>query len=63
MSDVFRQEYTPVSDERRAQVLELKKKAQELYDLIEAGPDGREKSVAKTELETAIMWAVKGLTA
>lgn len=70
MSDIFRQEYSPVSSEASAKVLEVKQKAQELYDSIDfigilgvPGIDYRCLAVAKTELETAVMWAIKGLTA
>lgn len=77
MSDVFRQEYTPVTEESRAKVLALKVKAQELWDLMapivtsETNADGttsgskidtREMALARTNLEQAVMWAVKSLT-
>lgn len=63
--DVFRQVYSPVTQETSEYILKVKEKAQELYDLIQDAMtpnNGREISVAKTELETSIMWAVKGLT-
>lgn len=63
MTDVFRQTYTPLSDERKAAVQIVKEKAQELYDLLETQPQSREMSLAKTNLEQAIMWAVKSMTA
>lgn len=77
MSDIFRQVYTPVTDTQKAAVLVVKQKAQELYNEIEkafnyiqlgdklsgAPQIGmREASLAKTNLEQSVMWAVKGLT-
>lgn len=38
MTDVFRQELTPLSEEQRKNVKEIKVKAQELYNLI--SPEG-----------------------
>lgn len=62
-TDVFRQVYTPASEEKKAEVLAFKKKAQELYDLLpnEGNYDLRMISLAKTNLEQAVMWAVKGM--
>lgn len=63
--DVFRKEYKPLSDAQKAQMEMIKEMAQELWDVIDANstPDnGRMMAVAKTNLEQAIMWAVKGLT-
>lgn len=65
--DIFRIEYTPLTDEQKANVLEIKTQAQALYDLItrvgDVSADPRSFSIARTELEGAIMWAVKGATA
>lgn len=69
MADVFRQDYTPITEEQKAQVLAVKVKAQELHDLISAAVTEGERSdrsrciaIAKTTLEESVMWAVKGLT-
>jgi len=65
MSDVFRQEYTPVSDEAKAKVKEFKVKAQELWDLIPKHDEialSSEFSVAMSKLEEVVMWTTKGLT-
>lgn len=63
--NVFLKQYRQLSDAE---------KAQELYDLLEQGPNGlpgptgavgrtsRELALAKTNLEQAIMWAVKDVT-
>ena len=68
MADIFRKVYSPVSEEKKAIVAKVKDKAQELYDILidadtVANADGRGLAIAKTELETSIMWAVKALTA
>jgi hypothetical protein len=62
---VFRREYRPLSEAEVVLLNEIKDKAQELYDLFpqENGRGkNREISLAMTELETAVMWAVKGIT-
>ena len=60
---VFRKEYRELTEDEKAHVENVKTAAEELYAHIEAMPDGREKSVAKTKLEESVMWAVKGITA
>lgn len=72
--NVFRKQYRQLSDAEKAYLEILKDKAQELYDLLEQGPNGlpgpigtcgrmsRELSLAKTKLEESIMWAVKDVT-
>lgn len=67
MTDVFRKEYTPLTTEQKEYAAQVKMKAQELHDLLTdaslvAISDGRCLAIAKTELETAVMWAVKGIT-
>jgi pyruvate-formate lyase-activating enzyme len=64
-NDIFKQEYKQLTPECSKFVLDLKAKAQELYDLIDEGgtPNNmRMIALAKTKLEESIMWAVKGLT-
>jgi hypothetical protein len=69
--DTFRKEYKPLTDEQKAKVEAVKTKADELMGLLEAatplpgvnGAVGRCIATAKTNLEQAVMWAVKGLTA
>ncbi len=69
MSDTFRKEYKPLSDEAKASMAAVKEKAEELLQEIGKNVvpgDRSEKArciaVAKTNLETAVMWAVKGIT-
>lgn len=66
MEDTFRKVYTPITEEQKKHVLAIKEKADELLTLIGKAEDRSEKSrclaIAKTNLETTIMWAVKGHT-
>ena len=48
--------FNPSGNEK---INEIKVKANELAAIIETLPNGRRKSVALTNLETASMWAVK----
>lgn len=66
MTDVFRQEYKPLSDDQKAYVDSFKEQAQHLWNRFESAeflkPDPRKMALAKTNLEQAIMWAVKSIT-
>lgn len=69
MSDTFRKDYGVLDDEQKAQMLAIKNKAEELETLFnsvvpagERSDKSRLVSIAKTELEGAIMWAVKAVT-
>lgn len=61
MNDIFRKGVSAVSEYKDNKVQELKSKAEELYILFDKY-DNREMSIAKTNLEQAIMWAVKAIT-
>lgn len=67
MADTFRKVYTPITDAQKAEVLALKEKAEELIALMADPMDHSDKArclaIARTHLETAVMFAVKGLTA
>lgn len=67
MGNVFRPEYRELSEVEKKRLDDIKTKAQELYDLFETGeglsPDFRQLALAKTNLEQAVMWGVKGFTA
>lgn len=41
----------------------IKSTGQSFFDMLNALPPSREMSLAKTKLEEAIMWAIKGITA
>lgn len=58
----FRPTYRALSDEEKALHDEIKAKAVELEALFERVGTGRYASLAMTELELSVMWAVKQLT-
>lgn len=67
MTDTFRKQYRPLSDETNAVVYHIKDRAEELLAAFEAGGvnqtiDPRAMALAKTNLEQAVMWAVKAIT-
>lgn len=63
MADVFRKEYKALTELQKASMAEVKDQAQILWDLFDSCPgDPRMKAVAKTNLEQAVMWIVKGIT-
>lgn len=66
MADTFRKEYTPLTDDQKARMTEIKTKAEELEKLFNeamwAGHDMRQLKIAHTNLEQSIMWAVKAVT-
>ena len=67
---IIKKEYKPLTDEQKAQMDLVKEKAEELMSILDnntplpgvSGVKGRCMSIAKTELETSVMWAVKGIT-
>jgi hypothetical protein len=67
MTDVFRKEYRELPQLAKDTMLMFKTKAQELmneFDVacIDLKTDPRCISLAKTNLEQSIMWAVKAIT-
>ncbi|MDP2629971.1 MAG: hypothetical protein Q8P56_01035 [Candidatus Uhrbacteria bacterium] len=67
-NDVFRQAYTPLTDEQKEQGNKIKKAAQALWDAMDETVADGERSerarlvaVGKTQLELAVMAAVKGV--
>lgn len=69
MGDTFRKEYTPLTEQQKEQMLAVKEEAEQLLSLFNAIVPAEERSersrcmaVARTQLETTIMWAVKAVT-
>lgn len=58
----FRKQYRELTPIEKAIVEDIKTQAESLEESISNVPDGREKSIALTKLEEAVMWAVKGVT-
>ena len=69
MSDTFRSDYKELNDQQKSDVAGIKAKAVELMDLFQLASSPEERSdksrcmsIARTNLEQAIMWATKGIT-
>ena len=69
MTDVFRKEYTLLTEEREVHMDAVKNKADEILALFndivpmdERSERSRCMAIARTNLETTIMWAVKAVT-
>lgn len=68
MADTFRKEYTPLTPEQKANVDNIKTVAAQMLETMEYIPSeersnrSRCMNLARTKLEEAVMWAVKGVT-
>lgn len=58
----FRPRYRALTDEEKALHDALKNKAAELESLFKQIKPGRYRSLALTDLESSVMWAIKELT-
>jgi hypothetical protein len=59
----FRKEYKPLDETQKARIEQIKDEAAKLYESFDwALADQRMIALAKTNLEQAVMWAVKGIT-
>lgn len=62
-NNVMRHEYRVLTDAEKAGMLRLKDLGLAFIQAVkECVPEGREASIAKTKIEEAVMWSVKGLT-
>ena len=67
MNDTFRKQYKVLSHTDITHMDLIKNKAEELLDAINSRPndasiDSRMIALAKTNLEQAVMWAIKAIT-
>lgn len=62
VNNTVRHTYRVLTNAEKATMVEIKDLAAKFIDLIDATGQGREYSLAKTKVEEACMWAVKGLT-
>ena len=62
VNNVLRHEYRVLSDAEKALMKELKDAGAAFLALCDRVGPGRETALAKTKVEEAVMWAVKGLT-
>lgn len=61
--DVLRREYRTLTDSEKALLREIKDAGEAFLALVARTPPLREAALARTKIEEAVMWAVKGLTA
>jgi hypothetical protein len=61
-SDAVRHNYRVLTDEEKKQVAAIKNLGEEFLSLCDVIGSSRELSVAKTNIEQAVMWAVKYVT-
>lgn len=62
-NNTVRHQYRVLTDDEKAQMLKIKDAGQALIDIINATGKSRELSLALTNAEQAVMWAVKHVTA
>lgn len=62
VNNTVRHNYRVLTDAEKARMVEIKDLGAAFLALIDDTGTGREYSLAKTKVEEAVMWAVKGLT-
>jgi hypothetical protein len=63
VNNAVRHQYRTLSDEEKETMLWIKDQGLTMMEFIDARvPREREASLAKTKIEEAVMWAIKGLT-
>lgn len=62
VNNTMRHQYRVLSDAEKAQMAQIKDLGLLFDNLINTLGSKREYSIAKTKIEEAVMWAVKGLT-
>lgn len=63
INNTVRHTYRVLSDEEKAQMVKIKDAGQALIDIINETGKSRELSLALTNAEQSVMWAVKHVTA
>lgn len=58
----FRPKYRELSPEEKTAITNIKERATDLGFVLNLLPPSRVTALAKTRLEEAVMWAVKGVT-
>ena len=61
-NNTVRHQYKVLNDVEKAQMLAVNDKGLEFLEILNAYQPSREMSLAKTKIEEAVMWAVKGIT-
>ena len=64
VNNTMRHQYRVLTEGEKAAMLRIKDLGLQFLTAIDdCVPQGREASIAKTKIEEAVLWAVKGLTA
>lgn len=61
-NNTMRHQYRILSEEEKELMLSIKDKGAEFEAVLDGMAPSREVSLARTKIEEAVMWAVKGLT-
>jgi len=61
-NNTMRHQYRVLNDEEKAQMMNVKDLGIVFLDAVDKLGNKREYSLAKTKIEEAVMWAVKGIT-
>jgi len=61
MEDIFRKKWKPVSENLFVKIMDIKEKAEDLHKSF-GDLKNREMSLAITNLEQSVMWAIKAIT-
>jgi len=61
-NNTVRHQYRVLNDEEKAQMLAIKDMGLQFIGYCDGIGSSRELSLAKTKIEEAVMWAVKGIT-
>lgn len=62
VGNTLRHAYRQLTEAEKQQMDALKDAGAAFIDLLDQIPPGREAALARTKIEEAVMWAVKGLT-
>ena len=63
VNNTMRHQYRVLTDQEKLSMTAIKDAGEHfLVTLLDHAPAGRETALAKTKIEEAVMWAVKGLT-
>lgn len=62
VNNTMRHQYKVLNDVEKAQMVLVKDKGLEFLEILNKFQPSREISLAKTKIEEAVMWAVKGIT-
>jgi len=63
VNNTMRHQYRVLTEQEKTAMVTIKDKGLEFLRIIDDWvPKGREASLAKTKVEEAVMWAVKGIT-